>query len=306
MRIPSFDGVELAGSLCLPAGADAAVPTVVVTHGAGIGTRDNYLFDHLVDLLSRHGFGCLIWDRRGEGASSGEPNRPYTVLAKDALAWISTLSTRPEVDPERLAVYGMSQGGWIGPLAAAAHPPIRALALVSACGMTPADQMVYLTETMLTMAGYGSDDIQAALALRRLYDEYARGRVEREEIEVAIATGREAPWWELSFISDETEPDAAARWGANLDLDIRPVIARVEVPTLLLYGATDNYVPIEPSIEIWRQAMPDGVPLDIARVPEVGHAMTIAEDRFDPLERGPISEVYGALLADWLRRRLAP
>jgi dipeptidyl aminopeptidase/acylaminoacyl peptidase len=40
------------------------------------------------------------------------------VLARDALACVRRLKTQPEIDPRRVGLWGISQGGWITPLAA--------------------------------------------------------------------------------------------------------------------------------------------------------------------------------------------
>jgi pimeloyl-ACP methyl ester carboxylesterase len=79
----------------------------------------------------------------------------------------------------------------------------------------------------------------------------------------------------------------------------------VRVPTLAIYGAWDRWVPVERSIEVWREAFahrPDL--LRVARVPDVGHMMTTSIDRADLDEKGPISAAYAEVLSGWLRERI--
>jgi hypothetical protein len=62
-------------------------------------------------LLARHGYGVLLFDRRGEGESEGDPNLLGWQGARDIEAAIAFLKTRPEVDPERIGGLGLSVGG---------------------------------------------------------------------------------------------------------------------------------------------------------------------------------------------------
>jgi uncharacterized protein len=63
-------------------------------------------------MLARHGYGVLIFDRRGEGESDGDPN-PYAWDGgeKDLLAAIKFLKDRPDVEPGRIGGIGLSVGG---------------------------------------------------------------------------------------------------------------------------------------------------------------------------------------------------
>jgi uncharacterized protein len=62
-------------------------------------------------LLARQGYGVLLFDRRGEGKSEGDPNLFGWQGARDIEAAIEYLKTRPEVDGERIGGLGLSVGG---------------------------------------------------------------------------------------------------------------------------------------------------------------------------------------------------
>jgi hypothetical protein len=62
-------------------------------------------------MLARHGYGVLLFDRRGEGASEGEPNSWGWGGSKDLTAAIDWLQQRPDVDPRRIGGIGLSVGG---------------------------------------------------------------------------------------------------------------------------------------------------------------------------------------------------
>jgi hypothetical protein len=62
-------------------------------------------------MLARHGYGVLLFDRRGEGRSEGEPNAWGWGGDADVKAAIDYLQTRPDVDPHRIGGIGLSVGG---------------------------------------------------------------------------------------------------------------------------------------------------------------------------------------------------
>jgi hypothetical protein len=62
-------------------------------------------------FLIRHGYGVLMYDRRGEGASEGDVNAYGWDFDKDIRAGVAFLKDRPDVDPGRIAGLGLSVGG---------------------------------------------------------------------------------------------------------------------------------------------------------------------------------------------------
>jgi hypothetical protein len=62
-------------------------------------------------LLASHGYGVLLFDRRGEGESEGDPNLFGWQGHRDIAAAIDFLQTRPEVDDQRIGGVGLSVGG---------------------------------------------------------------------------------------------------------------------------------------------------------------------------------------------------
>ena len=62
-------------------------------------------------MLARHGYGVLLFDRRGEGRSDGEPNSWGWGGDRDIDAAVAYLQARPDVDPSRIGGIGLSVGG---------------------------------------------------------------------------------------------------------------------------------------------------------------------------------------------------
>jgi pimeloyl-ACP methyl ester carboxylesterase len=64
-------------------------------------------------LLARHGYGVLLFDRRGQGASEGDPNGYGWAGTRDVHAAIAFLRGQPEVDESLIGGLGLSVGGEI-------------------------------------------------------------------------------------------------------------------------------------------------------------------------------------------------
>ena len=62
-------------------------------------------------MLARHGYGVLLFDRRGEGESDGDPTSWGWGNEKDLKAAIEFLQDRADVNPERIGGLGLSVGG---------------------------------------------------------------------------------------------------------------------------------------------------------------------------------------------------
>jgi uncharacterized protein len=94
------DGLELQGWY-VPSKNGAAVITFPGRSGSQAHTR----------MLARHGYGVLLFDRRGEGKSEGDSNLLGWDGDKDILAAIEYLKTRTDVDPGKIGGIGLSVGG---------------------------------------------------------------------------------------------------------------------------------------------------------------------------------------------------
>ena len=62
-------------------------------------------------FLAAHGYGVLVFDRRGEGESDGDPNAWGWEGYRDVDAAVAFLRQRPDVEQDRIGGIGLSVGG---------------------------------------------------------------------------------------------------------------------------------------------------------------------------------------------------
>jgi uncharacterized protein len=92
-------------------------------------------------MLARHGYGVLLFDRRGEGQSEGEPNSWGWSGERDVKAAIAFLQRRPDVDRERIGGIGLSVGGEMMLEAASETGELRAVVSEGAGARAFSDEM---------------------------------------------------------------------------------------------------------------------------------------------------------------------
>ncbi|RSN14666.1 alpha/beta hydrolase [Nonomuraea sp. WAC 01424] len=153
-------GLELRGSVISPAKAATAPRAgVVLVHGAGTGTRREKLLGEAV-AFARQGLSVLIYDKRSEGYSLYQ--RSYGQLADDALGAVRTLRQEPGVDPGKVGVWGLSEGGWVAPLAASRSKEIAFVVVVGANALQPLRQQTWAVAAGLRKAGVGGSLVDHA------------------------------------------------------------------------------------------------------------------------------------------------
>jgi uncharacterized protein len=90
-------------------------------------------------MLVRNDYGVLLFDRRGEGVSEGDPNAFGWHGQRDLLAAAAFLRGRADVDPERIGGIGLSVGGEMLIRAAADSDAFKAIVSEGASGQSARD-----------------------------------------------------------------------------------------------------------------------------------------------------------------------
>jgi dienelactone hydrolase len=102
-------------------------------------------------MLARHGYGVLLFDRRGEGESEGDWNVFGWQGERDLHAAVKFLQGRDDVDPERIGGIGRSVGGEMLIGAAAESDAFKAVVSEGGSGRSVRDDLANL--------GFGMDDV---------------------------------------------------------------------------------------------------------------------------------------------------
>jgi len=109
-----------------------------VLTGPLTGVKDQVLGTY-AGRLSAEGIATLAFDHRNFGDSEGEPRQHEDSAGKlaDLRDAVGYLTSRPEVDPDRIAVVGVCLGGGYAVRAGAFDPRVRAIAGVGGAYNSP-------------------------------------------------------------------------------------------------------------------------------------------------------------------------
>lgn len=297
---------ELRGTLYLPQGRNN-LGLMIVAHGASNPLRDHALYRHLTQMLPPLGMAVFVYDRRGSGKSGGDlKTSDYAQLADDAIAAAQVLKSDSRIDPRRIGIWGLSQGGWLSLLAASRSPLISFAVSISAPLVTPDVQMIFASANILRVNGYTEADVAQAVATRKAVDDFMRGSGERKVVQNMLDAASAKPWFKLIYMDETLEDPATSRWRKEIEHDPLTTLEGVKVPALVLFGAADPWVPVATSVERLKAITAQRRNFDVAVIAGADHAMQLSVDpktQMNPAafkQQAPESAEYFGVLAAWL------
>jgi pimeloyl-ACP methyl ester carboxylesterase len=247
--------VQLAGILISPFGRDREKhPAIILVHGSGPLNREWML--PYARFLIRHGIAVLSYDKRGVGASTGDwKTSSLDDLTSDVVAAFDYLKTRGDIDHKQIGLLGVSQAGWIMPLAAVRAKDIAFLISVSGAGVPVAETTIDQTRNELTAGGMRSEVVEQFVGIMKLQYEYARTGSGWDEYIAArqkLAARMGPP--PATFPASPDHP----QWQVIRKMylyDPTPTLRQLQTPTLALFGELDNNIVAEKNKAAWEAAL---------------------------------------------------
>ena len=280
----------VAGTLRRP-GGNTKVPAVVLIHGSG--RTDRQSLRAYADALVRLGLAALTYDKRGVGKSQGPElawrDFNFNDLAADAEAALRYLRTRSDIDTTRLGLFGVSQGGWVAPLAAERAGPLRFLILISASVSTVAEDNLFERDARLRTEGFNEEAIREVHAMHLLDLEVCRSGTRFEEFRRLWDASKDRPWFRRVYLGEQPSPPDSPyrRWYRTvMDFNPIPILERLDVPTLWIFGdpALDRLGPVSLSLERLQRLRASGKPYTINSFSGTDHSLQLARGGEVPLQ----------------------
>ena len=297
--------VELHGTLMLPA-VHSRAPAVVFLHGSGPHPRAG--FRSYAEEFAGLGVASLFFDKRGSGESGGSwIAASLEDLAGDALAAVAYLKMQEQIDPERIGFWGVSQAGWVAPLAASRSADIAFMILISGGGASPRESELFSYQHEFERAGLTAAETAQSMDVLTAYFEYLATGERRAELIAgldAIRAGRLSPLAEQLGRTLPSEENRA-NWSWVPTHDPAPHIERLTCPMLLMFGDRDTDHPTARAVERWREGLSkagnDRVTLMV--FPGAGHGIRMREGHTGP-GRAPFAGGYLDVQLGWLWRNV--
>lgn len=214
------DGLTIYALLTIPHGEKPASgwPAIVFNHGyippAQYRTTERYVA--YTDAFSRNGYVVLKSDYRGHGSSEGAPSggygsQDYTV---DVLNGMASLKRHPDVDANRIGMWGHSMGGHITLRAMVADPSIKA-------GVIWAGVVASYSERM---DRWRQRDAERMAAAQNTTTDHGRS-------------------WRSDLVASFGEPEQNPEFWASLSPN--SFLSELSGPIQLHHGTADHSVPVE-------------------------------------------------------------
>jgi dipeptidyl aminopeptidase/acylaminoacyl peptidase len=244
--------VKLGGILVEPRGGGGPFPAVVFVHGSGPSTYDRPAWKAHANALTKRGFAVLVFDKRGSAHSTGNlATSDYEDLANDVISGVHYLRGRPDILPRKIGILGRSEGGWVGPLAAAELGDLAFVIMSSGAAVSPYDQTLYAVATELRGRGAPETVVARALEVRKdVWDYYRKAATEphmasgatRDSLNAALASFAS---YKLDEMPAAIAPYDSAVYAASARMrffEPLPVLKRLNAPLLVVLGENDKSV----------------------------------------------------------------
>lgn len=271
------DGTVLRGWFTAPDGAGPH-PTVVMAHGFS-AVKEQTLED-LAEVFARHGLASVTYDHRNLGASDGSPRQEIDPVAqvRDFRTAVTYAAVRPDVDAERIGIFGSSYSG--AHVLAVAALDRRVRAVVSQVPLISGFRNI---ERLNTAEGYSG--LLAALDAER----EARHRGE-DGVVLPVCANDETPCafpglTTYDYFHHYVDRGASPNWRNEVTLrsidlalayDVTPYLSRIApTPLLMIVTDDDTTTPTDLALEAFALARE---PKELTVVH--GHHYTVYLDHF--------------------------
>ncbi|QIP82980.1 alpha/beta hydrolase [Streptomyces sp. Tu 2975] len=256
-------GHVLNGVLATPRDGRERHGLVVYIHGDGpIGATHDDGYKPMWEANAKAGYASLSWDKPGVAGAPGDwLEQSMDDRADEAAAAIAWARARPDIDGDRIGLWGASQAGWVLPKVAARTRTSFVIAVSPAINWLRQGRYNLLAELRADGASAArtraeiarSDTTRRLLERRATFEEYVRARG-------GDADGMTAGRW--GFISKNHTADAT-----------RDLRALRRVPVLLTLAGHDVNVDTADTERVYRKVLGAGGALRVTHHPDATHSL---------------------------------
>jgi hypothetical protein len=254
-------------------------PVIIMVHGSGGASRYGAVpFEPLIEIFLRNGFAVFSWDKPGTGESKGEFKSEYTSTerANILVDAVQVLLMNSSIDSTSIGLWGISQAGWVMPLALDMTNDIAFMIVVSGGGEDGIEQFAYQVAQVVACEGGSADQIEAAdfnwvkMIKATEYNEY------KEAAEILVDIPGVYEYTGLT-VSEEGQWNP---WPRDIDAFFDPmdVIKHITIPVLAFFGELDKNIDPVQGAQAYNAALEEAGNNDymVTVIQDAGHVLTPA------------------------------
>jgi len=236
-------------------------PSIVIAHGGGPQNRNGFArswstrLNEVEKMFLKMGYMVVSWDKPGTGESTGDWAAEGIMGASENLAEIVRFIHQHPKSTQVVGVWGLSQGGMIGPRAASMCKEIDFVISASSSWVKGNEQEHFRIE--MTLRELGFSEVEIADALKATIELEALPKIPGDDlawsnIMAFIDQHRSKKWFPRSML------DYTAQWGKGTlgwnqrqdEVDRYEFFAQVSCPVLFQWGQEDAFVDCAQNVEI--------------------------------------------------------
>lgn len=301
---------NVVGELRIPSG-DRIYPLVIMVHGDGPAYR-SYLFT-LKKCFLRAGYATLIWDKPGFGQSTGKFSKEHlrAERAEILLDAISNVKSHPRIDSNRIGVWGISQAGYVIPMALEKTEDISFMIMVGCPGENGIHQTAYLIRRQLEFEGLTEEEARQA---EKHFIQIYHAETFEQYIEHAKPLYDNPVQRKLGFVSalwDKTnwKPRSPEEEAFFNPIDI---IEKTTIPVLAFFGEKDTQVDPIQGVSSYKKALTKAGNKNfrVELIPNADHNIILSEtgsmkerNSRSSKERQNYAPEYLKIMEEWLKKK---
>ncbi|WP_158864030.1 alpha/beta hydrolase family protein [Maribellus comscasis] len=282
-------------------------PAIVLLQGSSTNLKTDYLFD--ADFFAKLGFEVLIFDKRGNGKSTGEYySSGYNDLITDAIACLETMYSRKSVDKNKIGLWGYSQGGMLLPKIVAKTSIPHFLIAKSPEIISETEAAAFSDSLRVVNSGYTDSDGHLAAESHRKIEKMIRKGSDYKDVEKFIRQNAQkynfmnqtGLYGSISIDKNEFNGFYWKGRTENFYSDWK----NTDVSTLVLLGERDDLINAEKSEAIIKGFNNDNVIVKL--FPRANHHL---KKTFNPrvdseFDWPRITEGYSELVKNWIQKEV--
>ena len=223
-------------------------PAIVLLQGSSTNLKTDYVFD--ADFFAKLGFEVLIFDKRGNGKSTGDYyTANYDDLVNDAVACLEVLNNKESVEKNKIGLWGYSQGAMLLPRIASKTNIPKFLIAKSPEVISVTDAAAYSDSLRVVNSGNSNSNGHIVANSHREVEKMINDGANYEEVENFIQKNAQ----KYSFMNqtglysgltiDKNEFNGFY-WKGRTE-NFYPFWKELKIPTLVIFGERDDLINTE-------------------------------------------------------------
>ena len=288
--------------------ANGKFPAIVLVHGSSTNLKSDYLYD--ADYFAKQGFEVLIFDKRGNGESTGEYfTSGYEEIIDDAIACLEFLSKKESVDKSKIGLWGYSQGAMLLPRIAS-KTDIPAFLIAKSPEIISVTEAAAFSDSLRVVNLSGSNfNGQIAAESHRQVERMIRKGNDYKSIEKFIhQNAQKYPFMNQTGLHDRiniNEREFNGFYWKGRTENIYSYWKNLNLPTLVLFGERDSFVDAKRNTSILKSLNNENI--EIILFPKANHVL---KKSFDPtidteFDFPRLTEGYSEKVEKWIEKEIA-